>query len=133
MILIDANIFMYAAGRESPQRRPCQSFLEKVVEGDGPRVGTNAEVLQELLHRYRSIGRPELGFRIFDSVVTLGFPILEVGEGEVRRARRLLETFPDLSTRDAVHLGVMEAHGMVEILSYDRGFDAVDWVRRIEP
>ena len=46
MILIDTNVFMYAAGKESPQKGPCQRFLEKIVEGDGPAVCTNAEVLQ---------------------------------------------------------------------------------------
>ncbi|MBT3220090.1 MAG: PIN domain-containing protein, partial [Proteobacteria bacterium] len=72
-------------------------------------------------------------YRIFDAVVSLGIPVLGVGEDEVRRARRLLEFYPTLSTRDGVHLGVMEAHGMVEILTYDRGFDHVDWARRLEP
>ncbi|HZF10706.1 MAG TPA: hypothetical protein VFE33_18110 [Thermoanaerobaculia bacterium] len=42
MILIDANIFMYAAGRESPQRLPCQRFLEKIVAGEGPAACTDA-------------------------------------------------------------------------------------------
>jgi hypothetical protein len=33
VILIDANTFMYAAGRESPQRLPCKRFLERTVAG----------------------------------------------------------------------------------------------------
>lgn len=59
--------------------------------------------------------------------------ILDVGVDPVRRARRLLAVHPKLSTRDAVHLGVMESHGIVEILTYDRGFDDVPWVIRREP
>lgn len=133
MILLDANTFMYAAGRESPQRAPCQAFLQQVIDGAGPDACTDAEVLQEILHRYRSIGRAELGFRIFDSVLALGIPILDVGEAHVRAARRILELHPGLSTRDGGHLAVMEAHGMVEVLSYDRGFDLVSWERRREP
>jgi predicted nucleic acid-binding protein len=45
VILIDANIFMYAAGKESPQREPCQRFLESIVDGTGPATCTDAEVL----------------------------------------------------------------------------------------
>jgi predicted nucleic acid-binding protein len=60
VILIDANIFMYAAGRESPQRLPCQRFLERIVSGEGPAACTDAEVLQEILHRYHSLKIPDI-------------------------------------------------------------------------
>lgn len=74
-----------------------------------------------------------MGFRVFDSVMALGLPVHAVGPDEVRRARALLKRWPRLSTRDAVHLGVTEAHGLRDVLSYDKDFDAVPWVRRAEP
>jgi predicted nucleic acid-binding protein len=132
VILIDANVFMYAAGRESPQRLPCQRFLDKTIEGQGPAACTDAEVLQEILHRYRSINLPQVGFRLFDAVVQLGIPILAVTERSLREARTLIESHPSLSTRDGVHLGVMREHGIEEVLSYDRGFSQVSWVKRLE-
>jgi predicted nucleic acid-binding protein len=132
VILIDANIFMYAAGRESPQRLPCQRFLEKTVAGGSPAACTDAEVLQEILHRYRSLQIPEIGFRLFDAVVHLGIPILAVTDRSLREARGLLENHPGLSTRDGIHLGVMLEHGIAEVLSYDRGLSQVSWVKRLE-
>jgi predicted nucleic acid-binding protein len=133
VILIDANIFMYAAGRESPQRLPCQRFLEKTVAGEGPAVCSDAEVLQEILHRYRSLKLPQVAFRLFDSMLELGIPILGVTDHSLREARTLLEDHPNLSTRDGVHLGVMREHGIEEVLSYDRGLSQVSWVKRLEP
>jgi uncharacterized protein len=132
VILIDTNIFMYAAGRESPQRSPCQRFLEKTVAGGGPATCTDAEVLQEILHRYRSLKVPDIGFQLFDTVSQLGIPILAVSDRTLREARTLLEQYPSLSTRDGVHLGVMREHGIEEVLSYDRGFSQVPWVKRLE-
>jgi uncharacterized protein len=132
VILVDANIFMYAAGRESPQRLPCQRFLEKVVSGGGPAVCTDAEVLQEILHRYRSLKSPEIGFQLFDAVMQLGIPILAVTDRSLWEARTLLEDHPQLSSRDGVHLGVMREHGIEEVLSYDGGFSEVSWVKRLE-
>jgi predicted nucleic acid-binding protein len=132
VILIDANIFMYAAGRESPQRFPCQRFLEKTVAGEGPAACTDAEVLQEILHRYRSLKIPEIGFQLFDAVAHLGIPILAVTDRSLREARTLLENHPGLSTRDGIHLGVMREHGIEEVLSYDRGLSQVSWVKRRE-
>ena len=132
MILIDANIFMYAAGRESPQRSPCQRFLDRIVAGEGPAACTNTEILQEVLHRYRNLKTPEVGFQIFDAVTHLGIPILSVTDRAMVEARRLLEAYPSLSTRDGVHIGVMREHGIEEVLSYDRGFSDVPWVKRLE-
>ena len=132
MILIDTNIFMYAAGKESPQKGPCQRFLEKIVDGEGPAVCTNAEVLQEILHRYRSLKVPEIGFQLFDAITHLGIPVLAVTDRAMAEARRLLEEYPALSTRDCVHLGVMREHGVEEVLSYDSGFSNVPWVKRLE-
>ena len=132
MILIDANIFMYAAGRESPQRLPCQRFLERVVSPGGPEACTDTEVLQEILHRYRSLKVPEVGFQLFDAITHLGIPILAVTERAMVEARRLLAEFPRLSTRDCVHTGVMWEHGIEQILSYDRGFSEISWLKRLE-
>ena len=102
---------MYAAGKESPQRLPCQRFLERIVNGEGPAACTDTEVLQEILHRYRTLKIPEIGFQLFDAVTHLGIPILAVTDRVMAEARRLLEDHPLLSTRDCVHLGVMWEHG----------------------
>jgi predicted nucleic acid-binding protein len=133
VILIDANIFMYAAGRESPQRLPCQRLLDRIIAGKGPATCTNTEVLQEILHRYRRLQVPETGFQIFDAVSHLGIPILSVTDRAMAEARQLLEDHPSLSTRDGVHVGVMKEYGIEEVLSYDGGFSDVPWVKRLEP
>jgi hypothetical protein len=132
VILIDANIFMYAAGRESPQRLPCQRLLDRIVAGKDPAACTDTEVLQEILHRYRTLKVPGVGFQLFDAVSQLGIPILSVTDRAMAEARRLLEEFPRLSTRDGVHLGVMKEYGLEEILSYDSGFSDVPWVKRLK-
>lgn len=78
MILIDTNVFMYAAGKESPQREPCQRFLDEIV----------------ILHRYRSLKVPELGLQLFDAVIHLGIPILAVTDRSMTQARRILSEYP---------------------------------------
>jgi uncharacterized protein len=132
VILIDANVSMYAAGRESPYRAPCQRFLERTVAAGGPAACTDAEVLQEILHRYRALEVPAIAFQLFDTVTQLGLPILAVTERSLLEARRILEDHPRLSTRDGIHLGVMCEHGIEEVLSYDRGLSQVSWVKRLE-
>ena len=67
MILVDANVFMYAAGTPHPNKQPSAAFLERLAAEDLP-AAIDAEVLQEILHRYRSMGRWDDGKRVFELV-----------------------------------------------------------------
>ncbi|MEX2271666.1 MAG: type II toxin-antitoxin system VapC family toxin [Vicinamibacterales bacterium] len=58
-----------------------------------------------------------------DQVLPVTFP-------DIRRARELLSTVR-LPARDALHVAVMEAAGIEEIMTFDTGFDAVPTIRRM--
>ena len=64
MILVDANIFMYAAGAEHPHKAPSLAFLRQIADGR-VEAAVDAEVLQEILHRYRPIRRWEEGRQVY--------------------------------------------------------------------
>lgn len=130
---IDSNIFMYAVGVESQWRAPTQSLLREVAGSQSGKFYTSTEVLQELLHRFVRLGDRGRAFRTFDNVLALGITVLPVEAADVIRARILLEKFPSLGCRDAVHAGVMQGNGIVDVYSYDRDFDVVPWVSRHEP
>lgn len=49
----------------------------------------------------------------------------------LERAKELVYSHRRLSSRDALHLAVMERHGVREILSFDRGFDLIPGIRRL--
>ena len=53
---IDANVPIYAAGREHENREPCVRDLMMAAEHPQSFV-TDVEVLQELLHCYVATGR----------------------------------------------------------------------------
>ena len=58
MIFIDSNIPMYLVGAEHPLKGAARRLLEAGI-GRGERLVTDAEVLQEILHRYWAIQRLE--------------------------------------------------------------------------
>lgn len=72
MILVDTNVLMYAAGADSRHKEASARFLERVGSGEVDAV-IDAEVLQEVLHRYRV----------------------------------LMDGYPDLMARDALHAAVV--------------------------
>jgi predicted nucleic acid-binding protein len=49
----------------------------------------------------------------------------------VERAKQIVLAYQRLSARDAVHLAVMESHGIERILSFDTGFDGFPGVTRL--
>ena len=132
MTLVDSNVFMYAAGREHPLKTRATRFLEQVARGSVDAV-TDAEVLQEILHRYRALGRWVEGRIVYDTARIVFPEALPVTADVMDRARGLLNEYSVLMARDAVHAAVVQVHGLNSICSFDRDFDKVSGLRRIEP
>jgi len=123
---------MYAAGAAHPFKEPSVRFLEEVISGDID-VATDAEVLQEILHRYFSAKRSPNGGLVYDLVrraIPLVIPITaDIMDG----ARALLDRYPELKARDALHAAVARGYGIRTICSYDGDFDQIEGLQRIEP
>lgn len=132
MILIDANVFMYAAGKAHAHKAASWRFLQKAACGACD-VAVDAEVLQEILYRYRSIGRWEDGRRVYDLVRTIVPAIVPIGAEVLDIARALLDRHAGLGARDALHAAVCLRLGVPDFCSFDTDFDGIQGVRRIEP
>jgi uncharacterized protein len=129
VIFVDSNIPMYLIGAEHPNKAAARRLLEDAV-ADGEVLCTDAEVLQEILHRYVAIRRPDdidPAFEVLLSIVDVVYPI-ELAD--VERARRIVRRTAELSARDAVHLAIMQRHDIDEVLSFDAAFDGVAGIRR---
>ncbi|HXJ11609.1 MAG TPA: type II toxin-antitoxin system VapC family toxin [Candidatus Limnocylindrales bacterium] len=130
MILIDSNVPMYIVGASHPNKVEAQRLLEKAIM-DRQRLVTDAEVLQEILHRYTSINRRDTIQPAFDILLALVDAVLAVDQETVVEAKQIVLGYPQLSARDAVHLAVMQQHGIDRILSFDTGFDGLAGITRI--
>lgn len=131
-VFIDTAIVMYAGGAEHPLRAPCQRLLGDVADGRLEAV-TSVEVIQEILHRFTTIGRPETGAAMARDALDLFAPVLPVTHAVMRRMPELVETYPTLAARDLVHVATCLQEGISDIVSPDRGFDTVPGIRRVDP
>ncbi len=130
MILIDSNVPMYLIGAAHAHKIDAQRALERLIS-ERERLVTDAEVLQEILHRYTAIGRREAIQPAFDALLGVTDEVLPIDIDVVQRARAIVLERPQLSARDAVHVAVMQAHGIERILSFDTGFDHLPGIRRL--
>lgn len=132
VILVDTNVFMYAAGAAHPCKSPSIAFLEQVAEAEVAAV-IDAEVLQEILHRYRALNRWQDGRAVYDLARTIVPTVLPVTVDILDAARRLMDELPELSARDALHAAVVLEHRLEAICSFDGDFDHIPGLRRLEP
>ena len=130
MIFIDSNIPMYLVGAPHPHKSDARRWLEELVTGR-ERLVTDAEVLQEILHRYVSIERPDAIQPAFDALLGVVDEVFAMDRAVVERARMIVLGQKGLSARDAIHLAVMQTHGIRKILSFDRGFDGLPGIARL--
>ena len=121
---------MYLVGAAHPHKDAARRALEEAVAA-GESLCTDAEVLQEILHRYSAIRRLQDIDPAFDALLALVDVVYPIERADVDRARRLLHTTPALSARDAVHIAVMQGRDVGRILSFDAGFDGLPGIVRV--
>ena len=130
MILVDSNIPMYLVGAPHPNKSDAQRLLEKLVN-NRERLVTDAEVFQEILHRYVAIDRRDAIQPAFDALIGIVDDVLDVNRATAERAKEIVLGNRRLSARDALHLAIMEHHDIDRILSFDSAFDGFPGITRL--
>jgi len=121
---------MYLIGTPHPHKAEAQLLLERLI-ASGQRLVTDAEVLQEIVHRYAAIDRREAIGPAFQLVLDVVDDVLPIEKADVLRAGEIVQNRASLSARDSVHIAVMERHGIPSILSFDADFDRWQGLKRI--
>jgi len=121
---------MYLIGASHPHKADARRLLEQLLS-DRQVLVTDAEVLQEILHRYVAIDRRDAIQPAFDALLSIVDHVLPIDGAAVRGAKEVVLGYRRLSARDALHLAVMKNHGIDTILSFDAGFDGFPGVKRL--
>ena len=130
MILLDSNVPMYLIGAPHPHKSDAQRVLERLVSAR-ERLVTDAEVFQEILHRYIAIDRRDAIQPAFDVLLKIVDEVLPIDQATVERAKDIVMGSRRLSARDALHIALMEEHGIERIVSFDAGFDGYPGIQRL--
>lgn len=131
-IFLDANIFMYAAGKPHAFKQPCQEILQ-AVEANQLLAATNVEVMQELLYRYHHIKLLDRGIQLCRYILDYPLIILPVAPADIAFALEVLSQNQGLPPRDAIHVATMQNNNITQILSADKHFDRIKDIQRLDP
>ena len=129
---IDTNIFLYSVGREHPLKPGSVAVIHRIRDGEITAV-INTEIIQEILYHFQSIKQFLIGIRLAKDAVSISSRILPVQETDLSRAIELLESYPEIQTRDAFHAATMIHNGINEIVSTDPHFDLIPEIKRVDP
>jgi uncharacterized protein len=121
---------MYLIGAPHPHKSEAQLLLERLI-ASGQRLVTDAEVLQEILHRYAAIDKREAIGPAFQLLLEVVDDVLAIEKADALRAGEIAQNRALLSARDSLHIAVMERHGIRSILSFDGDFDRWPGLKRI--
>jgi hypothetical protein len=130
VIFVDSNIPMYLVGAPHPNKGAARAALERII-ARGERMVTSAEVLQEILHRYHAVRRLDAIQPAFDALLGVVDEVYPVEARDVQSARDVMLGRSGISSRDALHVAVMQRRGVERILSFDTGFDLVATIERV--
>jgi len=132
LIFVDSNVPMYLVGAAHPHKIDAHRLLEQAI-AEGRRLVTDAEVLQEILHRYAAIGRKDAIQPAFEVIKGVVDEIFAVEAADADRAREIILGSATVSARDAVHIAIMQRHGVGTVMSFDAGYDGFPGIRRLPP
>jgi predicted nucleic acid-binding protein len=132
VIFVDSNIPMYLVGAAHPHKSDAQRLLERAI-ASGERLVTDAEVLQEILHRYVAIDRRDAIQPAFDALLGVVDEVFSVTAADAERAKTIVLGRRALSARDALHAAIIERAKVSRVMSFDAGFDALPGIVRLVP
>jgi predicted nucleic acid-binding protein len=132
VIFVDSNVPMYLVGADHPNKQIARRLLERAIVDNEP-LTTDAEVLQEILHRYAAIKRRDAIGPAFDALLGVVDVVHPVELDDVARARRLMAGSDRLTARDAIHVAIMQRREIDRILSFDEDFDGIVGIERVRP
>lgn len=130
---IDTNIFLrHLTGEPEDQAQKATAYFEKIEQGELKVVTTLAVMFEVVftLERYYKRSKSEIR--------DLVLPLLELPDVKIEGKQSLQKIFSiyidkNISFIDAYHVVFMEKEGLDQVVSFDRDFDRIDAIKRLEP
>ena len=137
MRFLDTNVFLrYLTGDDEDKAEACYRLFQRVRQGEED-LFTCEAIITEVVYVLSSNRAPyrlshdEIRSRLAPLLTLRG---LRIPQKRVYiRALDIYASLPSLDFEDALAVAHMERLGITEIVSYDRDFDMVTGLQRVEP
>lgn len=133
MYLVDSGVWIAASNPKDIHHTKATSVLKSLLKGELGRVLITSLIFNEVAtYIRRKIGQKqsvEAAEMLLDSKHV---EIVHINEHTFNAAYHMFERYPELSYTDAASVTIMKDRGIRQIISFDKGFDGVRDIVRLE-
>lgn len=130
---IDTNIFLRYLTKDDPSKYDkCREIFKNATEGKIA-LATSGMVIAELiwtLLSYYKVAKADIVEKVS---IIISTDSLYIHDKDIIADALVLYSRKNIDYIDAYNAVFMRYHGVDEIYSYDRDFDAIEGVKRVEP
>ncbi|MCC6943899.1 MAG: PIN domain-containing protein [Thermomicrobiales bacterium] len=131
---LDANVFLRYLTQDEPDHfRRSNDLMMRLIAGDVSAIASTSVILEVIFTLHRSYKLPRTEIVAAMSILLSASGIVVEQKPAVMEALHLFAEHSALSMADCFHVAWMRANGLTEIISFDRGFDRLPDIERIEP
>ena len=133
MYLVDSGVWIGASNPKDGHHREAMAVLKAILKGELGKVLITDLIFDEVVtYIRRKVGRRqsiEAGRMLLDSKHV---EIIYIDEHIFNAAYHMFERYPGLSFTDAASVAIMIDRGIQHIVSFDKGFDGIRDIVRLE-
>lgn len=133
MRFLDTNVFLRYLVKDLPDQSPHATELLLAIEQGDEQVQTSQVVILEVIFTLQKFYRLSL-IDIRDQFLpVIQLPRIRLAQKDLFEPAFDLAILKNIDFQDALNAVTMQYLGLTEIYSWDRHFDRVDGIQRIEP
>ena len=133
MRFVDTNIFLrFLVNDDHVQANACEGLFRDTIQGETTLL-TSEMVIAEIvwvLESYYHLEKADIQMNVEKILNT---PNLHCPNQEIIISALSLYVEKNIDYIDAYNAFLLKKHEVFEIYSYDKHFDRIDWLKRIEP
>jgi predicted nucleic acid-binding protein len=130
-VYLDSNVFFYAKIMDRAFGKSCSNVLRKVASG-AVDASTSALVAVEVANALRKYGLAKEVTAEVRAIFSLGMEVFHLDATDVREAAEIFAE-ANIGPYDCAHAAIMRRNGVKEIISADKEFDKINWLKRLDP
>ena len=130
-VYLDSNVFFYAKIMDRVFGKSCSNVLRKVASGT-MEASTSALVAVEVANALRKYGLSREVTAEIRAIFSLGIDVYHLDATDVQEAGEIFGE-AKIGPYDCAHAAIMRRNGLKEIISADKEFDQLKWLKRLDP
>ncbi len=130
MKYLDSNVFILPVLYKGKKAKKAKKILTEMVEGKKD-YATSSLTFDEIVWAIMKIKDRDKAILVGKDFICLpNLKILDVKERHLLNSLELLEKYPNLKPRDAIHISVSISSGIFTIISGDKDFENISEINR---